>query len=99
MPAVTSQSGEPSLQRQLIDKLRFILAIIATMASLFALDELLTADYALGALFAFRVSGALLSLLGFFVLRGAWAEPWARPLTIGIVVLAYLVVAAAGMTS
>ena len=95
-----SQSGdEPSLQRQLTDRLRFILAIIASMASLFVVDELVTADHPLGAFFAFRVAGVVLPLVGFFVLRQQWVEAWAGPLTIAIVAFAYLFVAAAGVAS
>ena len=99
MLAANRQSGEPSMQRQLVDRLRFILAIIAAMASLFVLDEVLTADHTLGALFAFRVAGVALPLTGFFALHDRWVEPWARPLTIAIVAFAYLLVAAAGMAS
>jgi PAS domain S-box-containing protein len=98
--AANSQSGdEPSLQRQLIDRLRFILAIIASMASLFVVDEMVTADHPLGVFFALRVAGVALSLLGFFVLRQRWTEAWAWPLTIAIVAFAYLFVAAAGVAS
>ena len=95
-----SRSGEqPSLQRQLIDRLRFILAIIASMASFFVVDELVTADHPLGAFFAYRVAGVALSLVGFVVLRQRWVEAWAWPLTNAIVAFAYLFVAAAGMAS
>lgn len=94
-----ASSGEPSPQRQLIDRLRFILAIIATMASAFALDEVFTADHPLGLFFAFRVLGALLALLGYLVLRRPWADSEAWPLAIAIVTFAYLFVAAAGLAS
>lgn len=90
---------EPSLQRQLIDRLRFILIVIASMASLFVVDDLATADHPLGAFFAFRVAGVALPLVGFFALRQRWVEAWAWPVTIAIVDFAYLFVAAAGVVS
>jgi PAS domain S-box-containing protein len=90
---------ERSPQRQLIDRLQFILAIIASMASLFVVDELVTAEYPLGAFFALRVAGVVLSLAGYVVLRQRWVEPWAYPLTIAIVTFAYLFVATAGLAS
>src|SRR5215470_15489381 len=100
VPAATNLSGdEPSVERQLTDRLRFIMAIIATMASLFVIEELLTADHPLGAFLAFRVSGVALPLLAFLVLRQRWVEAWAWPLTTGIVAFAYLFVAAAGVAS
>ncbi len=100
MPATKGQSGdEQSLQRQLIDRLRFILAIIASMAAVFVADELATADHPLGAFLAFRFTLATLSLLGFFVLRRRSVEAWARPVTIAIVAFAYLFVAANGVVS
>jgi PAS domain S-box-containing protein len=100
VPTANHQAGdEPSLQRQLIDRLRFILAVIASMASLFVLDELLTAEQPLGAFLAFRVAGVVLPLSAFFVLRQRWVEAWAWPLTIGIVTFSYLFVAAAGLAS
>lgn len=69
------------------------------MASVFVADELFTRDHPLGAFFAFRVAGAALALLGFFVLRRRWAERWAEPLTAGLVTFAYLFVATAGLYS
>jgi PAS domain S-box-containing protein len=69
------------------------------MASLFVVDELVTADRPLGAFFAFRVAGVVLPLLGCFVLSQRRVEAWAWPLTIAIVAFAYLFVAAAGMAS
>jgi PAS domain S-box-containing protein len=100
MPAASTQSGdEPSQQRQLIDRLRFLLVIIATMASLFVIDQLVTADPPLGAFFAFRCGGVVLPLAAFFILRQQSLDAWARPLTIAIVAFAYLFVAAAGMAS
>lgn len=100
MQAANRQSNdEPSLQRQLIDRLRFILGVIASMASLFVIDELATADHPLGIFFAFRVAGVVLPLAGFFVLRRRWAEACAWPLTTAIVAFAYLFVAAAGLAS
>lgn len=100
MSATNSQSDDqPTQPRQLIDRLRFILAVIATMALGFVVDELVTSDRNLGALFAFRVAGVVLPSLGFFVLRHQWVEQWAWPLTITIVTGAYLIVAAAGLTS
>jgi PAS domain S-box-containing protein len=100
VPTANLQSGaEPSLQRELIDRLRFILAVIASMASLFVLAALLTAERPLGAFFAFRCAGVVLPLTAFFALRMRWAETWAWPLTIGIVDFAYLLVAAAGLAS
>ena len=67
-------NDEHSVQRQLIDRLRFILAVIASMAAVFVVDELINANHPPGAFLAFRVSGAALALLGFFVLRQRWAE-------------------------
>ena len=100
MQSANTQSGtEPSQQRQLIDRLRFILAVIASMATVFVVDELFTADHELGAFFAFRVAGAALASTGFVVLRQRWAEPWAWPLTIAIVAFAYVFVGAAGVAS
>ena len=99
MPTANLQPGaEPSLQRELLDRLRFILAVIASMASLFVLDELFTADR-LGVFFAFRCAGVAFPLTAFFILRQRWTDAWAWPLTIGIVDFAYLLVAAAGMAS
>lgn len=91
-------ADELPLGRQLIDRLRFILAIIASMAFLFVLDELFTAEH-VGAFLAFRAAGVALPLIAFFTLRQQWAEAWAWPLTIAIVAFAYLFVAAAGMAS
>ncbi len=100
MQATDVQSGdEPSLQRQLIDRLRFVLAIIASMASVFVVEDLVADDKALGSFFAFRVVGATLALIGFVVLRRRWVEAWAWPLTMAIVAFAYLLVAAAGLVS
>lgn len=100
MLATSNQpDDQPSLQRQLIDRLRFILAVIATMALGFVIDELITADHQLGTFFAFRLAGVVLPTIGFFVLRGKWAEASAEPLTIAIVTIAYLIVAAAGLNS
>lgn len=100
MQAASRPAGdEPSSQRQLIDRLRFILAVIASMASLFVVDELLTADRPLGAFLAFRVAGVVLPLGAFFALRQRWVDAWAWPLTIAIVAFAYLFVAAAGVAS
>ena len=90
---------EQSFQRQLIDRLRFILLIIASMASLFVVDELATADRPFGAFLAFRVAGVVLPLVAFAVLRQRWVEAWDWPLTIGIVAFAYAFVAAAGVAS
>jgi PAS domain S-box-containing protein len=83
----------------LIDRLRFILAVIASMASVFVVEDLLAANHLLSAFFAFRVSGVVLPSIGFFVLRQRWAEEWALPVTMAIVASAYLVVAAAGLVS
>ncbi len=69
------------------------------MASVFAVDELLTPQHPLGALFAFRVAGVVFALLGFIILRQRSVEAWAWPLTVGIVAFAYVFVAAAGMAS
>lgn len=100
MQATDAQSGDgPSLQRQLIDRLRFILAIIASMASVFVIREATSAGHPLGLFFAFRLVGAALALTGFFVLRRRWAEEWAWPLTVAIICFAYVFVAAAGMVS
>src|SRR5215475_13772276 len=100
VPTDTNQwADEPSLQRQLLDRLRFILLVIASMSALFVLDELLTADHPFGAFLAFRASGVALPLITVFVLRQRWAEAWAWPLTIGIVAAAYPFVAAAGLAS
>ena len=90
---------EPSLQRQLIDRLRFVLAIIATMASAFAFADLTSADHSLGIFFAFRFVGAVLAWVGFVALKRSWVEAWAWPLTIAIIAFAYLFVAAAGLAS
>lgn len=99
MSPASSPSHDPTLPRQLLDRLRFVLAIIATMAALFVLDELLTAEHPLGLFFALRIGGVILPLTGFVVLRQRWAERWAWPLTIAIVAAAYVYVAAAGLTS
>jgi len=100
VPNTNGQSGdEQSLERQLIDRLRFILAIIASMAAVFVADQLVTADHPLGAFLAFRVTLATLSSLGFFVLRRRSVEAWAWPLTTAIVAFAYLFVAANGVVS
>ena len=100
MPTDNHQwADEPSLQRQLLDRLRFILLVIASMSALFVVDELLTADHPFGAFLAFRASGVALPLITVFVLRQRWAEAWAWPLTIGIVAAAYPFVAAAGLAS
>jgi hypothetical protein len=98
VPTANLQPAEPSLQRELLDRLCFILAVIASMASLFVLDALFTADR-LGVFFAFRCAGVAFPLTAFFVLRQRWTDAWAWPLTIGIVDVAYLLVAAAGMAS
>jgi PAS domain S-box-containing protein len=92
-------SDEPSLHHQLIDRLRFILAIIVTMASAFCLVEIFTASHSLGLFFALRVLGALLAFLGFLVLRRPWAEPLATPLAVAIVTFAYVFVALTGLVS
>jgi PAS domain S-box-containing protein len=100
VPAANRQSAnEPSVERQLVNRLRFILAIIASMASLFVVDELLTADHPLGAFLAFRVAGVVLPMAAFFFLRQGWVDAWAWPLTIAIVAFAYAFVAAAGLAS
>jgi PAS domain S-box-containing protein len=100
MGAASSQkAGDGFLHRQLTERLRFILIIIASMAALFVVDELLTTTYPLGAFFAFRVAGVVLPLSGYVVLRQPWAETWAWPLSIAMVAFAYLVVAAAGVAS
>ena len=100
MQATDVQSGdEPSLQRQLIDRLRFILAVIASMASVFVVVDLVAADRPLDTFFAFRAVGAALALIGFVELRRRWVEAWAWPLTMAIVAFAYLIVAAAGLAS
>ena len=100
MEAANSLSqDDPSPQRQLIERLRFILAVIASMASLFVVDELIRADHPLGAFFAARVAGVVLALVGYVVLRQRWVGPWARPMTIAIVTFAYLFVAMAGLAS
>jgi PAS domain S-box-containing protein len=90
---------DPSPQRQLIDRFRFILVIIATMSALFVADELLTAAHPFGAFLAFRAAGVALPLLAIAVLRRPWAEAWAGPLVIAMVAFAYLFVAAAGLAS
>jgi PAS domain S-box-containing protein len=90
---------EPSLQRQLIDRLRFVLATIASMASVFVVVDLTSADHPLGIFFAYRLVGAALAWAGFVVLRRRWAEVWAWPLTIAVIAFAYLFVAAAGLAS
>jgi peptidoglycan/LPS O-acetylase OafA/YrhL len=95
----TSDPQPQRRERVLIDRLRFIFAIIASMAAAFVVEELVTAPHPFGAFLAFRVAGVVFPLVGFFVLRRPWAEAWARPLTIGIVCFAYLFVAAAGMAS
>lgn len=97
--ANSQPDNEHSLQLQLIERLRFILAVIASMASVFVVDELVTADHPLGAFFAFRVAGAALASVGFVVLRQRWVEASAWPVTIAIVAFAYLFVAAAGVAS
>src|SRR5262249_8094552 len=98
--AAESRSGdEPRAERALIDRLRFILAVIATMASVFVVDDLVTPGHSLGAFFAFRVAGVILPLTGFFALRRPWAHRWPRELSVGIVAFAYLFVASAGMAS
>jgi PAS domain S-box-containing protein len=93
----TDHHASPS--RQLIDRLRFVLAVIASMAALFVLDELFTAAHPLGVFFALRVGGVVLPLTGCVVLRHAWAERRALPLTVAIVAFCYLYVAAAGLAS
>jgi PAS domain S-box-containing protein len=69
------------------------------MAALFVVDDLVSADRPLGALFAFRVAGVVLPLIASLVLRQPWVETWAWPLAIAIVAFAYLHVAAAGVAS
>jgi PAS domain S-box-containing protein len=83
----------------LIDRLRFILAVIASMASLLAVRDLVAADHPLGAYFAVRVASVTLPLLGFVVLRARWVEACAWPLTIAIVAFSYLFVAVADEVS
>jgi PAS domain S-box-containing protein len=90
---------EASLQRQLIERLRFVLAVIASMASVFVAVDLSSADHPLGAFFAFRLVGAVLAGIGFFALRGHWVEAWEWPLTIAIIAFSYVFVAAAGLAS
>jgi len=64
--ANNQSSDQPSLQRQLIDRQHFILAVIATMAFLFVLDELLTAEHPLGPFLAFRAAWVAMSwILGY----------------------------------
>lgn len=99
MPTARSLSGdEPALERQLTERLRFILLVIATMAALFVAADLLS-ERRLGALFAFRVAGVVLPLIGALVLRRRGVEAWAWPLAVAIVAFAYLHVAAAGVAS
>lgn len=88
-----------SSPRQLIDRLRFVLAVIASMAALFVLDELFTAAHPLGTFFVLRVGGVALPLIGCVVLRHSWAERRALALAVAIVGFCYLYVAAAGLAS
>jgi C4-dicarboxylate-specific signal transduction histidine kinase len=107
--ATNSQTGDEarhslseevtSQPRQLLDRLRFILAVIAVMAAVFVMVDLVTATHRLGAFFAFRVAGVTLATAGFVTLRQRWFEAWAWPATIAIVTFAYLFVAAAGLAS
>lgn len=83
----------------MLDRLRFILAIIASMAALFVLNEWLTASHPLGTFIALRMGGVVLPLVGWMALRRRWAERWAQPLAIAIVAAAYVYVAAAGLAS
>lgn len=99
MSAANIQSGEPSRQQQLIERLRFVLAVIATMAALFVLDDLVSGTQPLGAFFAFRVAGVVLPLLAVAILRRPGLEAWAWPLSMAIVAFAYLFVAVAGTAS
>lgn len=83
-------------QRRMIVRLRFILFVMASMASLFAVEQLL-AGGALGLLFVCRVSGATLCLIALVVFRQQrWVEAWARTLAVGTVMLSYVFVAVAG---
>ena len=100
--SITCQSSdEPSPQRQLIDRLRFILAIIATMASALRRSTSCSPPTIRSALFfAFRVARSRAGRCsGSSCCASAWAEPWAWPLAIAIVTFAYLFVAAAGVAS
>ena len=100
MSAADSLStGEASLQRQLIERLRFVLTVIATMAALFVLDDLLSGTQPLGPFFAFRVAGVVLPLLAVVLLRRPALEVWAWPVSMAMVAFAYLFVAAAGTAS
>jgi hypothetical protein len=50
---------EPSVQRRLIDRLPFTPASLASMTSLVAAGEAVTADGSLGAFVTFRMTGAV----------------------------------------
>ena len=88
-----------STRQQLLDRIRVVLLICAVVASIFAVRELLGGWQELGVRFAIRLLGIGLALIGVFVLNRPFAVRFAWPLAIGIVVVAYLLTALAGMLS
>lgn len=91
--------SERSSRQHLIDRLRFILLICAVVVSGFALREIIYNWRSLGGQFSLRIFGLVLAVTGIVFLKRPWAVRVAWPLTIGIVSLAYVMTAVAGMVS
>jgi PAS domain S-box-containing protein len=98
MNSVPGES-ERSSRQHLIDRLRFILLICAVVVSGFALRELIYNWRGLGGQFSLRIFGLVLAVTGIVFLKRPWAVRVAWPLAIGIVSLAYVMTAVAGMVS
>ena len=88
-----------STRQQLLDRIRVVLLICAVVASIFAVRELLSGWHELGVRFAIRLVGIGSALIGVFILNRPFAVRLAWPLAVGIVVVAYLLTALAGMLS
>src|SRR4029450_10897680 len=91
--------GERSTRQHLIDRLRFILLICAVVISGFALREVIYNWHDLGAQFYLRIFGLVLAVAGMLFLKRPWAVRAAWPLALGIVLLAYVLTAIAGIVS
>lgn len=99
MGSISTESSRWSRRQQLIERIRFILLICAVVASGFAVRELFRHPHELGEQFAVRLFGIGLAVVGLVALKRPWAVRFAWPLAIGIVALAYVLTALAGIVS
>src|SRR5215470_15893733 len=99
MSDLAAEQGGRSRREQLVARTRLILVICSSVAAGFAGRELAAGWHALGARFLVRIIGITLALGALGLMRRRWVHRNAWPVAIGVVAVAYLLTALAGVMS